>query len=78
MTAEENSEVMKMKIDELLDLLRTRRSTRKFKPDPIPDEYIEKIIEAARWAPSGANGQPWEFIVIKDQQTKTRIAELHL
>ena len=48
-----------MNIDELLDLLRTRRSTRKFKPDPIPDEYIEKIIEAARWALSGASAQPY-------------------
>ena len=66
-----------MKIDELLGLLRTRRSTRRFKPDSIPDEYIEKMIEAARWAPSGANGQPWEFIIIKDQKTKTAMAELH-
>ncbi len=67
-----------MEIDELLDFFRTRRSMRRFKPDPIPDEYIEKMIEAARWAPSGANGQPWEFIIIKDQKTKDRMAELYL
>ncbi|MBI4330016.1 MAG: nitroreductase family protein [Chloroflexi bacterium] len=62
--------------DELLDIIRRRRSCRRFKPDPIPDELVEKILEAGRWAMSGANGQPWEFIVIKDQKTKDKIAEL--
>lgn len=64
-----------MQIDEFLELARKRRSIRKFKPDPVPDEYIQKILEAARWAMSGANGQPWEFIVIKDPVTKKRMAE---
>ncbi|MDZ4247228.1 MAG: nitroreductase family protein, partial [Dehalococcoidia bacterium] len=50
---------------------------RKFKPDPVPDEYIEKILDAARWAMSGANGQPWEFIVVKDKATIKKLAELH-
>lgn len=66
----------KMPIDAFLDMVRSRRSCRKFKPDPIPDEWVEKILEAGRWAMSGANGQPWEFIVIKDQKTKDKIAEL--
>ncbi len=66
----------KMSIDEFLGTVRSRRSCRKFKPDPIPDEWIEKILEAGRWAMSGANGQPWEFIVIKDQTTKDKIAEI--
>ncbi len=65
-----------MQIDEFLELARKRRSIRRFKPGPIPDEYIEKIIEAAHWAMSGANGQPWEFIVVKSQETKNKIAEL--
>jgi nitroreductase len=67
-----------MKIDEYLDLLRTRRSIRRFKTDPIPDEYVEKILEAARWAMSGGNGQPWEFIVVKDQETKRKMAESYV
>jgi nitroreductase len=66
-----------MNIHELLDFLRTRRTIRRFKPDPIPDEYIEKMIEAARWSPSGANAQPWEFIIIKNQDTKDKMAELY-
>jgi len=67
-----------MQIDKFLTLAKKRRSIRRFKPDPIPDAYIEKIIEAARWAMSGANAQPWEFIVVKDQQTKNKIGELYL
>ncbi len=66
-----------MKIDELIDLARSRRSIRKFKPDPIPDGTVEKMIELARWAPSGANSQPWEFIVVKDAVTRRKMAELH-
>jgi len=66
-----------MKIDEFLELVKKRRSIRRFKPGPIPDEYIEKIIEAARWAMSGANAQPWEFIVVKDQETKNKVAEFY-
>ncbi|MFC2007895.1 nitroreductase family protein [Chloroflexota bacterium] len=65
-----------MQIDEFLDLARKRRSIRRFKPDPIPDEYIEKMLEVARWAMSGANAQPWEFIVVKDRQTINTIAGL--
>ena len=66
-----------MQIDEFLDLARKRRSIRKFKPAPVPDEYIEKIIEAGRWAMSGANGQPWEFIVVKDKETIKKIVEVY-
>ncbi|HLY67043.1 MAG TPA: nitroreductase family protein [Chloroflexota bacterium] len=56
--------------DLLLDIIKRRASVRKLKPDPVPDEYITKILEAAHWAMSGANSQPWEFIVVKDPQVK--------
>lgn len=65
-----------MQIDEFLELVSKRRSIRKFKPIPVPDEYITKILEAARWSMSGGNGQPWEFIVIKNQETKDKLAEV--
>jgi nitroreductase len=58
---------MKMQIDDFLELVKSRRSIRVFKPDPVPRETIEKILEAARWAMSGANGQPWEFVVVQDR-----------
>jgi hypothetical protein len=50
--------------DQLLSLVMTRRSVRHFRPDLIPDGYIERMIEIARWAPSGFHSQPWEFVVI--------------
>jgi nitroreductase len=61
--------------ESLLELVKTRRSYRKIKPDPIPDEYVEKLIEVARWAPSGFNLQPWEFIVVKDPELIKRIGQ---
>lgn len=62
-----------MKYDAFLDLVKHRRTIRRFKPDPVPDDYVDKIIEAARWAPSGYNMQPWDFVVIKDKKIKDAI-----
>ena len=56
-----------------LDLVRHRRTIRRFKPDPVPHECIDKIIEAARWAPSGYNMQPWDFVVVRDKKLKDTI-----
>lgn len=65
-----------MDYDSLLELAKTRRSVRKIKPDPLPDEYVEKIIEVARWAPSGGNSQPWQFIVVKKDELRKKIFEI--
>ncbi|MCL1886128.1 MAG: nitroreductase family protein [Dehalococcoidia bacterium] len=62
-----------MKIDDFLELVHNRHSTRKFKSDPVAMEDIQKMIEAARWAMSGANAQPWEFVVVDDVAVKARI-----
>src|SRR6266446_3003856 len=56
--------------DVLYRIMSTRMSVRRLKPDPVPDEYVQKILEAGRWAMSGANGQPWEYLVIKDPKKK--------
>jgi len=64
--------------EEFAELVKSRRAIRKFKPDPIPDEYVEKILDVARWAPSGGNAQPWEFIVVKDPEMKQKIEDLYL
>ncbi len=63
-----------MQIDEFLNLVRSRRSMRKFKPDLVPPEAVEKMLECARWAMSGANAQPWEFVVVQDKDTREKIA----
>jgi len=58
------------------ELIKTRRSIRKFTGEPVSDETIDKIIEAGAWAPSGLNNQPWKFAVIKDNELKTKISTL--
>lgn len=65
-----------MEYDSFLELLKKRRTSWVFKPDPIPDELIEKIIDAARYSPSGFNSQPWEFVVIKEQELRDKIRDI--
>lgn len=67
-----------MSYDSFLELAKTRRSIRKFKSDGVADSDIDRILEAARWAPSGFNMQPWEFVVVKDQQLKDKIVDIIL
>jgi nitroreductase len=57
------------------DAIEQRRSIRRFKPDPIPDEQIMALLDAARLAPSGSNAQPWRFKIVKDQGTKEKLAQ---
>lgn len=64
-----------MNYDGFLELVRQRRSIRSFKEDPIPNEQVDKIIEAARFAPSGFNLQPWEFVIVRDGELKNRIVQ---
>jgi iodotyrosine deiodinase len=59
--------------EELLERMRRRRSVREFSADPVPRELIENALRTAGTAPSGANQQPWSFVVISDQTVKERI-----
>jgi nitroreductase len=52
-----------------LEFVKTRRSVRKFKPDPIPEEHVTQMLEAARQAPTAGNRQPWKFLIIRDPAT---------
>ena len=60
---------------DILELIKTRRSIRKYKPDPIPDSELNTVLEAARWAPSWANPQCCRIIVVGNPDIKARIAE---
>lgn len=57
------------------ELLNSRRTVREYSADPVPFEIIEKAIQTAGTAPSGANMQPWRFVVVKDREVKRRIRE---
>lgn len=56
-----------------LDLAKARRSVRNYRPELLPQELIEQVLEAARWAPSGMNMQPWEFIVVTDEELRRQV-----
>jgi len=58
---------------DLFEIMRTTRSMRRLKPDPVPNALIHKILEAAVCAPSGGNMQRWRFLVIKDAAIKTAV-----
>ena len=60
---------------QFLDEIRRRRTVRDFSPEPIPMEAVDAAIEAAASAPSGANRQPWKFVVVRDLETRRRIRE---
>jgi iodotyrosine deiodinase len=60
---------------DFLDLMRKRRSVRHFSPEPVPRELIENAIRTAGTAPSGANQQPWTFVVVSDPELKQRLRD---
>ncbi len=60
---------------DLHNFLRTRRSVRRFKPDPVPDSAIQRVLCTATYAPSAHNRQPWRFVVVTDVSVKTYLAE---
>jgi nitroreductase len=64
--------------EQFRELFTRRMSMRDLRPDPVPDTYIDKILEAGRWAMSGANSQPWEFIVVRDPQVKQALVDAYV
>lgn len=61
----------------LYDAMRTLRAVRRLRPEPIPDEVLRRIFEAASWAPNGGNRQPWRMIAVRDGAVKKRLGELY-
>lgn len=62
--------------ERLMDVVRNRLTSRQFNPEiAVPREHIELVLEAARHAPSGANAQPWHYIVVTEPETKKKIAD---
>ena len=65
-----------MEYEELLEFVKTRRTIRAIKSDPLPDDTVQKLLEVARWAPTGFNMQPIEFQVITDLVLRQSIKEI--
>jgi nitroreductase len=61
----------------LYEAMGSLRAVRRLKPDPIPPDVLHRVLEAATWAPTGANVQPWRAIVVRDAEKKKRLQELY-
>ena len=55
--------------------IRSRQSVRRFLPEPVPAEALQRILETATWAPSAHNRQPWRFVVLTGEASRTRLAD---
>lgn len=64
-------------LDVFRDLVSTTRSIRRISSDEIPDDVLDRVLEAATWAPSGGNRQPWRIIVVRDRGTKQAISDIY-
>lgn len=62
----------------VFEAVQLRRSVRAFAEDEVSDEAVERLLEAARWAPSAGNIQPWEFVVVRKPETKRKLAKAAL
>ncbi|MCD6550674.1 nitroreductase family protein [Thermotoga sp.] len=60
-----------------MSVIYKRRSIRKYQKKDVPDELVKEVIRAAMHAPSACNQQPWHFVVIRDEGTKKKVAEIH-
>ena len=63
---------------DLLETLRTTGAARAFRPDSVPDEVVHRLLDTARFAPSGGNRQGWRVVVVKDAETRRRLRDLYL
>jgi nitroreductase len=61
----------------LYEVMSTERAVRRLREDPIPDDVLERILQAGAWAPSGGNTQPWRVIVVREGGRKQQIAKLY-
>jgi len=61
---------------DVFEVIRTRRSIRKYGKEPVPEEMLRQVLEAGRLAPSADNSQPWNFIVLRDEKLRKEIAEV--
>src|SRR4030043_1076494 len=60
----------------VIETIKTRRSVRQFKKEPVSDDLLNQVLESALWAPSGKNNQPWKFAIIRDSVLKRSLATL--
>jgi len=63
-------------LPEFFEVVRRQRACRTFRSDSVGDDLVERVLEAATFAPSAENAQPWEFVVVRDELVRARIGDL--
>ena len=61
---------------DVFEIMHTCRAMRRLKPDPVPEDVLVRLVDAAIHAPSSSNAQNWRFVIVRDRAQKQRIAEL--
>jgi nitroreductase len=64
-------------MNDLYETMSTLRAVRRLRPDPIPDDVLERVLQASCWAPTGGNVQPWRVIVVRDPARKAKLQEIY-
>ncbi len=62
---------------DVYEAMRTLRAVRRLKPDPIPEDVLARVLEAATFAPTGGNAQPWRIVLVRAPETKAQLGELY-
>jgi nitroreductase len=69
--------VLRRNLMDAMDAILSRRSIRKYTPEPVPENLIQELLKTAMAAPSASNQQPWQFLVINDREILDRIPSFH-
>ena len=64
-------------MSELYEAMSTLRAVRRLRPDPIPHDVLERVLQAACWAPTGGNMQPWRVVVVRSAERKAKLQEIY-
>ena len=64
-------------MNDIYEMMSTLRAVRKLRTDPIPDDVLERVLQASAWAPTGGNVQPWRVIVVRSPQRKQALADIY-
>jgi nitroreductase len=64
-------------VSDIYEMMSTLRAVRRLKTDPIPDDVLERVLQAACWAPTGGNQQPWRVIVVRSPERKQALADIY-
>ena len=64
-------------MNDIYEMMSTLRAVRRLRPDPIPDDVMDRVLQAAAWAPTGGNMQPWRVIVVTSSERKQALADIY-